>query len=37
MLDLAYPEEVAKRLQLTGTKTQTRLFDGRTAMRSSAR
>jgi DNA-directed RNA polymerase subunit beta len=30
MLDLAYPEEVAKRLQLTGTKTQTRLFDGRT-------
>ncbi|HSQ10706.1 MAG TPA: DNA-directed RNA polymerase subunit beta, partial [Burkholderiaceae bacterium] len=30
MLDLAYPEEVAKRLQLTATKTQTRLFDGRT-------
>jgi DNA-directed RNA polymerase subunit beta len=30
MLDLAYPEEVAKRLQLTSTKTQTRLFDGRT-------
>ena len=30
MLDLAYPEEVAKRLQLTNTKTQTRLFDGRT-------
>ena len=29
MLDLAYPEEVAKRLQLTNTKTQTRLFDGR--------
>jgi DNA-directed RNA polymerase subunit beta len=30
MLDLAYPDEVANRLQLTGTKTQTRLFDGRT-------
>ncbi|HQR72579.1 MAG TPA: DNA-directed RNA polymerase subunit beta, partial [Burkholderiaceae bacterium] len=30
MLDLAFPEEVAKRLQLTNTKTQTRLFDGRT-------
>jgi DNA-directed RNA polymerase subunit beta len=30
MLDLAYPDEVAKALQLTPTKTQTRLFDGRT-------
>jgi len=29
MLDLAYPDEVAKALQLTPTKTQTRLFDGR--------
>ncbi|MEW6293998.1 MAG: DNA-directed RNA polymerase subunit beta [Pseudomonadota bacterium] len=30
MLDLAYPEEVAKRLNLTTTKTQTILYDGRT-------
>jgi DNA-directed RNA polymerase subunit beta len=30
MLDLAYPADVAQRLQLTPTKTQTRLFDGRT-------
>jgi DNA-directed RNA polymerase subunit beta len=30
MLDLAYPEEVAKRLSLTPTKTQARLYDGRT-------
>jgi len=30
MLDLAYPEAVAKRLNLTATKTQTRLYDGRT-------
>ncbi|NWG32672.1 MAG: DNA-directed RNA polymerase subunit beta [Rhodocyclaceae bacterium] len=30
MLDLAYPEEVAKRLSLTETKTQARLYDGRT-------
>jgi DNA-directed RNA polymerase subunit beta len=30
MLDLAYPEEVAKRLNLTVTKTQTMLYDGRT-------
>ncbi|MGB2816889.1 MAG: DNA-directed RNA polymerase subunit beta, partial [Burkholderiaceae bacterium] len=29
MLDLAYPEDVAKRSQLTGSKTQARLFDGR--------
>ncbi len=29
MLDLAYPDDVAKALQLTPTKTQTRLFDGR--------
>jgi DNA-directed RNA polymerase subunit beta len=29
MLDLAYPEETAKLLQLTASKTQTRLFDGR--------
>jgi DNA-directed RNA polymerase subunit beta len=30
MLDLAYPETIAKALQLTGTRTQARLFDGRT-------
>jgi DNA-directed RNA polymerase subunit beta len=30
MLDLAYPVGVAQRLQLTQTKTQTHLFDGRT-------
>jgi DNA-directed RNA polymerase subunit beta len=30
MLDLAYPEDVASRLQLTSSKTQARLFDGRT-------
>jgi DNA-directed RNA polymerase subunit beta len=30
MLDLAYPEEVARRLQLTISKTQARLHDGRT-------
>ena len=30
MLDMAYPAEVAQRLQLTPSKTQTRLFDGRT-------
>jgi DNA-directed RNA polymerase subunit beta len=30
MLELAYPTEVAQRLQLTPTRTQTRLFDGRT-------
>ncbi len=30
MLDLAYPEAIAKALQLTGTRTQARLFDGRT-------
>jgi len=30
MLDLAYPQEVASRLHLTPTKTQTHLFDGRT-------
>jgi len=30
MLDLAYPHEVANRLHLTPTKTQTHLFDGRT-------
>jgi DNA-directed RNA polymerase subunit beta len=30
MLDLAYPADVAQRLQLTQTKTQTHLFDGRT-------
>jgi DNA-directed RNA polymerase subunit beta len=30
MLDLAYPKDVAERLQLTPTRTQTRLFDGRT-------
>ena len=30
MLDLAFPEEVAKRLQLTPSKTQCTLYDGRT-------
>ena len=30
MLDLAYPDDVAKALQLTPTKTQVTLFDGRT-------
>jgi DNA-directed RNA polymerase subunit beta len=30
MLDLAYPADVAQRLQLTPTRTQARLFDGRT-------
>jgi DNA-directed RNA polymerase subunit beta len=30
MLDLAYPEAIAKGLQLSGTRTQARLFDGRT-------
>jgi DNA-directed RNA polymerase subunit beta len=30
MLDLAYPEEVAKRLNLTTAKTQAILYDGRT-------
>jgi DNA-directed RNA polymerase subunit beta len=30
MLDLAFPDEVAKRLQLTPSKTQTVLYDGRT-------
>ncbi|WP_131110475.1 DNA-directed RNA polymerase subunit beta [Sulfuricystis thermophila] len=30
MLDLAYPDEVAKSLSLTETKTQARLYDGRT-------
>ncbi|MEW6163986.1 MAG: DNA-directed RNA polymerase subunit beta [Pseudomonadota bacterium] len=30
MLDLAYPDDVAKRLNLTATKTQTHLYDGRT-------
>jgi len=30
MLDLAYPEDVARRSQLTDSKTQARLFDGRT-------
>jgi DNA-directed RNA polymerase subunit beta len=29
MLDLAYPEEEAKRLELTPAKTQARLYDGR--------
>ena len=30
MLDLAFPDEEAKRLELTPAKTQARLFDGRT-------
>jgi len=30
MLDLAYPDDVAAKLQLTPSKTQTKLFDGRT-------
>jgi DNA-directed RNA polymerase subunit beta len=30
MLDLAYPDAVAKKLQLTESKTQIQLFDGRT-------
>ncbi len=30
MLDLAYPEEVARRLNLTSSKTQATLYDGRT-------
>ena len=30
MLDLAYPEAIAKGLQLSGTRTQARLHDGRT-------
>jgi DNA-directed RNA polymerase subunit beta len=30
MLDLAYPDDVAKRLMLAPSKTQVRLFDGRT-------
>lgn len=30
MLDLAYPDEVAERLQLNDAKTQARLYDGRT-------
>jgi DNA-directed RNA polymerase subunit beta len=30
MLDLAFPDEVAKRLNLTATKTQSILYDGRT-------
>lgn len=30
MLELAYPDEVAKRMQLTDTRTQAWLFDGRT-------
>jgi DNA-directed RNA polymerase subunit beta len=30
MLDLAYPDDVAKRLNLTPTKTQVTLYDGRT-------
>lgn len=30
MLDLAYPADVAKRLNLTATKTQAMLYDGRT-------
>jgi DNA-directed RNA polymerase subunit beta len=30
MLDLAYPDEAAKRLKLTASKTQVTLFDGRT-------
>jgi DNA-directed RNA polymerase subunit beta len=30
MLDLAYPDDVAKRLNLTATKTQSQLYDGRT-------
>ena len=30
MLDLAFPDDVAKRLQLTPSKTQTVLYDGRT-------
>jgi DNA-directed RNA polymerase subunit beta len=30
MLDLAFPEDVAKRLNLTPTKTQAMLYDGRT-------
>jgi DNA-directed RNA polymerase subunit beta len=30
MLDLAFPAEVAKRLNLTTTKTQATLYDGRT-------
>jgi DNA-directed RNA polymerase subunit beta len=30
MLDLAYPPEIAQRLQLTPTKTQATLYDGRT-------
>jgi DNA-directed RNA polymerase subunit beta len=30
MLDLAYPDDVAKRLNMTATKTQTTLYDGRT-------
>jgi DNA-directed RNA polymerase subunit beta len=30
MLDLAYPEDVARRSQLSASKTQARLFDGRT-------
>ena len=30
MLDLAFPDEEAKRLELTAAKTQARLYDGRT-------
>ena len=30
MLDLAFPDEIAKRLQLTPSKTQATLYDGRT-------
>lgn len=30
MLDLAYPEEVAKKIGLTATRTQATLYDGRT-------
>jgi DNA-directed RNA polymerase subunit beta len=30
MLEMAYPTEVAQKLQLTPSRTQTRLFDGRT-------
>jgi len=30
MLDLAYPDELAEKLQMTPAKTQLRLFDGRT-------
>ena len=37
MLELAYPDDVAKRMQLTPSRTQAWLFDGRTGENSSAR